>query len=294
MPFARGSVWFLCLSVVAAVLSGLFNFYCFERLFTSVPVAVSAVASFLIAALMYALLWRIEDDGNYMVWLLCCKISIITTVGAVFMSSAISQNAQETLRAHEIVNRHMESSLEQDRADQAGWIKHERNTHAKMMRDGERQKLAALVEGAETLEEVRNGDALMQESLAKIPGEWGGTIFLCVLTLIMALVFDLGQSHCVKTFKKMNAEDKVFKRRVERKERGDTRDTGTDPGRDSRYRDFVQALADGEVNPTVRSVKEVMECSYSTASAYLSEACGEGLLTVKINSQGGRTYGIAG
>jgi hypothetical protein len=296
--FAKGSIWYLYLSILGALLSGLFNFYCFENLFTTVPTVVSVLASILVAGLMYALLWRIEDKDNYLVWVLCAKISVITTVGAVFISQVSSSNAQETVESHVAFKQYMEASLAQDAAAQEVWRGNNRITHAAHQREAMDHRLVQYMEGVQQLEKARNGDALMAEALDKIPAG-GGLAFLAVVSLLLALAFDLGPAKCVKIFRDMQAEsvrgghpprvNRVAKNRT-RNDKAPTLDTGTTPGFDSRYQAFEEALRERAVDPNVRSVKQVFGCSYTTAAGYLAAACQHGLLACKVNAQGGKVY----
>ena len=284
----KASLFYLYLSAGLALLSGLFNFYLFEKLFSTVPVFVSGLAAFLVAALMYGLLWRIEDKDNHLVWILCAKISVITTVGAIFISQVASANAQETVQAHKTAKEYMESALAEDAAAQEVWIGNNRITHAAKERQVMEGRIASYVDGAKELEHSRNGDALMAESLDRIPAG-GGLAFLVVLSLLLAVVLDLGAAKAVKIYRDMIREDsKSIKK--DRKISIARADTGTAPGFNKRYTEFKEALTAGEVDPTIRSIKDVFQCAYPVASRYLSQACEDGLLTCRINSNGRKVY----
>lgn len=284
--------FFLYLSIGLAALSGAFNFFLFEKLFSSVPAWVSGLAAVLVAGLMYGMLWRIEDRDNRLVWFLCAKVSILTTIGAIFLSQVASTHAQDTAQAHKAVQEYQTHSLEQDSANQSAWINANRLTHASNQQEAMDSRLEAFTRNAEQLEQVRNGDALMAESMDRLP-DGVDMALLVALSLLLAVLLDLGAGRCVKIYREMEKEPirhSQPKAKVYRTKNGSSFDTGTAAGQNGRYKNFIDALHAGEVNPSIRSVKKEFACGAATATGYLRQACEDGVVECTIDKNGRKVY----
>ena len=297
--------FFFYLGLLLVALSGAFNYFVFEQIFSSIPAWVQLTAAFLIAALMYGMTWVMsgEDKESTLVWVLCTKISVAATVASIFLSGVSSEHAVETVKAKEFAADATRYAVEQDQVSQGVWMQARRVTHAaeqRMIMDGRLEKFVA---AAEDLERHRNGPALMASSLQRVPGG-AGPYILGLMSLLLALALDLGQAKCTKIFRRMDEAERLAEAKTKGKSwaggsqavevKGRTRagsyDTGTDEGRNHRYSLVAEALRSGDVTPTVRAVKDAFKCRGSVASGYLSAAADDGIIAVEVGAGGKRSY----
>ena len=293
--------FFFYLGLLLVALSGAFNYFVFEQIFSSIPAWVQLTAAFLIAALMYGMTWVMsgEDKESTLVWVLCTKISVAATVASIFLSGVSSEHAVETVKAKEFAADATRYAVEQDQVSQGVWMQARRVTHAaeqRMIMDGRLEKFVA---AAEDLERHRNGPALMASSLQRVPGG-AGPYILGLMSLLLALALDLGQAKCTKIFRRMDEAERLPETKswasraqsveVKERTRAGSYDTGTDEGRNHRYSLVAEALRSRDVAPTVRAVKDAFKCRGSVASGYLSAAADDGIIAVEVGAGGKRSY----
>ena len=298
--------YFFYLGVSLVCLSAAFNYFVFQQIFSSVPVWAQVSAAVLIAALMYGMTWVMtnEDKESALIWAICTKMSVATTITAIFLSGAASQNAADTVSAKKFVADTIKTAVEEDQKSQGIWLQANRHTHAANQRLAMDERLDKYVLASEDLEKKRNGIALMASSLDRLPGGIGPWL-LGLMSLLLALALDLGQAKCTKIFRTMDREESED-RRPERKPevarfdmpelkdrtRAGSYDTGTDEGRNHRYSLVLEALRSGEVSPTVRSVKDTFKCRGAVASAYLEAAADDGIIRKRVSVSGKRSYAM--
>ena len=289
-------IFYWVLSVALTCLSAAFSYHIFKLIFRDMGGFVPLLAAILVAALMWGMSWHSSDEKRLAVWAIACVVSVLTTVLSVALGTISSGESERVVKVLWGAVQQRGDLVEEDKKAGEIWTSHKRVSRAAEQREIIAGNLDKSVAEAQAAAAISQGEALISIAMNKIP-DGGGPFVVGILSLLLAVLLDLGAAACVKTV--MEEREREKKREPPRKREkkvnrtksspnSGKQDTGVEPGANSRYKAFIEGVQGGDIEPNTESVKKSCSCGYTTARAYLDQGCKDGVLICDESGRGKR------
>ena len=279
------------LSVALACLSAAFSYHIFKLVFKEMTTGVPLLASILVAALLWGMSWQAHDEKRFAVWLVAALVSVLTTVLSIALGTVSSGESERVVKVLWGAVEQRQELVEEDKKAGEIWTSVKRISRAAEQRGVIAENVDKNVSNAQAAAALAQGEALISIAMSKVP-DGGGPFVVGILSLLLAVLLDMGAAACVKTVIEEREKREPPPRREKKVNRPKSspnsgrQDTGVEPGANSRYSAFLEGLRSGEIKPNTESVKKGCSCGYTTARAYLDQASVDGILNLDDSGRG--------